>query len=117
MPKGGRFKGKVVLITGASGGQGQAEAALFAREGARVVLADIVDAPGKAQAAKIKKGRGAALYIKLDVTDSKQWLRAIARIKREFGALHVLVNNAGVVSRAGIMDVAISDWQKTLDII
>jgi 3alpha(or 20beta)-hydroxysteroid dehydrogenase len=111
-----RFKGRVVLITGASGGQGLAEAALFAQEGARVVLADIVDAPAKAQAATIKKSRGAACYIKLDVSDSKQWLRAIARIKREFGALHVLVNNAGVVSRAGIMEVSITDWQKTIGV-
>ena len=111
-----RLEGKVALITGASGGQGAVEAELFAREGARVVLADVVDAPADAIAAKIRRGGGEALQLKLDVTDFKQWTRAIAKVRRAFGALHVLVNNAGVVSRVGIMDVPMRDWQRTLDI-
>jgi 3alpha(or 20beta)-hydroxysteroid dehydrogenase len=114
--KGKRLEGKVALITGASGGQGLVEAELFASEGARVVLADVVDAPGKAMAAKINKQDGAAIYVRLDVTDLKQWIKAIDRVKREFGALHVLVNNAGIVSRVGIMDVPMSDWHRTIDI-
>ena len=114
--KGNRLKGKVALITGASGGQGSVEAQMFAREGARVVLTDINDAPGKALAAKIRKAGGRALYVSLDVTNPKQWKRAIAEVRREFGALHVLVNNAGIVSRVGIMDVDMADWARTLDI-
>ncbi|MBI3042848.1 MAG: SDR family oxidoreductase [Betaproteobacteria bacterium] len=116
MPTGKRLEDKVALITGASGGQGLAEAELFAREGARVVLADVMDAPGKAMAAKINRRSGEAMYVRLDVTDAKQWRQAIDRVRRRYGALHVLVNNAGVVSRAGIMDVASSDWRRTLDI-
>ena len=114
--KGNRLKGKVALITGASGGQGAVEAQMFAREGASVVLADIDHAAGKALAAKIRKAGGKALYLSLDVTDAGQWSKAIARVRREFGALHVLVNNAGIVSRVGIMDVGIEDWVRTIDI-
>lgn len=114
--KNNRLKRKVALITGASGGQGAVEAQMFAREGARVVLADINDAPGKALAAKIRKSGGKALYVSLDVTDSGQWNNAIAEVRREFGALHVLVNNAGIVSRVGIMDVDMADWVRTIDI-
>ena len=114
--KGNRLKGKVALITGASGGQGAVEAQMFAREGASVVLADIDHAAGKALAAKIRKAGGKALYLSLDVTDAGQWSKAIARVRREFGALHVLVNNAGIVSRVGIMDVGIEDWARTIDI-
>jgi len=114
--KRGRLAGKVALITGASGGQGAAEAELFASEGARVVLTDVIDGPSKAVAAKINRQGGAATHLKLDVTDFGQWTRAIARVRRGFGALHILVNNAGVVSRSGIMDVPMRDWQRTLDI-
>ncbi len=114
--RGARLRGKVALITGASGGQGAVEAELFAREGARVALADVIDQPGKAIAAKIRAAGGAAFHVRLDVTDAAQWRRALDRVKREFGALHVLVNNAGVVSRVGIMNVAIDEWQRTLDI-
>lgn len=114
--RGNRLKGKVALITGASNGQGWVEAGLFAREGARVVLTDVDDAPGKAMAAKINKQGGAAVYVRLDVTDVKQWNKAIAKVRREFGALHILVNNAGIVSRVGIMDVSMSDWYRTIDI-
>jgi 3alpha(or 20beta)-hydroxysteroid dehydrogenase len=93
-----------------------AQAELFASEGARVVLADVIDAPGKAVAAKISRQGGAAMHVRLDVTDFGQWTRALARVRRGFGALHILVNNAGVVSRTGIMDVPMRDWQRTLDI-
>src|SRR5688500_17975526 len=112
----GRLEAKVALITGASGGQGAVEAELFAREGAGVVLADVIDVPGQSIAAKINRGGGRALHVGLDVTDSRQWARAIAAVRRTFGALHILVNNAGVVSRMGIIDVPLRDWQRTIDI-
>lgn len=114
--KGNRLKGKVALITGASGGQGLAEARLFSREGARVVLADVVHPRGRAMAAEINKQGGAAIYVKLDVTDLAQWNKAIDTVKRRFGDLHILVNNAGVISRVGIMDVSLPDWRRVLDV-
>lgn len=111
-----RLEGKVALITGGSGGQGLAEAQLFAGEGARVILADVVDAPGKAMAARINKQGGNAIYVRLDVTKLAQWQQTVNKIKRKFGALHILVNNAGVVSRAGSMDIPIPEWYRVLDI-
>ena len=113
---GNRLAGKVALITGASGGQGAVEAELFAREGARVVLTDVVEARSKSIAARINREGGQALHVRLDVTDARQWARAIASVQRTFGALHILVNNAGVVSRIGIMDVPLREWERTLDI-
>ena len=114
--KSNRLKGKVALITGASGGLGLAEARLFSREGARVVLADVVHPPGRAIAAEINKQGGEAIYVKLDVTDLEQWNKTIDTVKRRFGDLHILVNNAGVVSRVGIMHVSLPDWRRVLDI-
>ena len=114
--KGNRLKGKVALITGASGGQGLVEARLFSREGARVVLADVVDAPGRAVAAEINKQGGDATYVRLDVTDFAQWNKTIALVKRKFGKLHILVNNAGVISRLGIMHVGLPEWRRVLDV-
>ena len=113
---GSRLKGKVALITGASGGQGLVEARLFSREGARLVLADVVDAPGKAVAAEINKQGGDALYVRLDISDPGHWTRAVGAVERKFGALHILVNNAGVISRVGIMDTTLADWRRVLDI-
>lgn len=113
---GNRLKGKIALITGASGGQGLVEARLFSREGARLVLADVADGPGKAVAAEINRQGGDAVYVRLDVSDPRQWIRTIDMVKRRFGGLHVLVNNAGVVSRVGIMDIALPEWRRVLEI-
>lgn len=112
----GRLRGKVALITGASGGQGAAEARLFAREGASVVLADVAHEAGAAVAAEIVAAGGNALYVPLDVCSEPAWHAAIAAVRAHFGTLHVLVNNAGVVSRVGVMDVSATEWQRVLDV-
>jgi 3alpha(or 20beta)-hydroxysteroid dehydrogenase len=116
MPRRGRLQGKIALITGGSGGQGVADAELFAREGAAVVLADVVRGPSERTAAAIVRRGGRALALELDVTSPAAWTRVIARIRRKFGALHVLVNNAGVVSRTGVMETGLDEWSKVLDI-
>src|SRR5688572_13808098 len=112
----GRFSGKVVLITGASGGQGRVQAAMFAEEGAAVVLTDVADRPGKAAAAAIAAKGGAASYLKLDVVAAASWGQAIRRIRRAHGRLDVLVNNAGVVSRTSVRSIAIEEWERVLAI-
>ena len=111
-----RLEGKVALITGGSGGQGTADAQLFAAEGATVILADIVLGPATAVAKETERGGGRVAVLELDVTSEAGWTRVVARIRRTFGALHVLVNNAGVVSRSGIMDTSRSDWSRVLDV-
>ncbi len=113
---GGRLQGKVALITGASGGQGAAEARLFAGEGAAVMLADIADDAGEAIAREIEAGGGRARYVHLDVRSRAAWTAAVDATHDAFGALHVLVNNAGVVSRLGIMDIDDAEWQRVMDI-
>jgi len=114
--KGKRFAGKVVLITGGSGGQGRVQGRMFAEQGAAVVLADVVEAGGKAQAAQIKKSGGQAMFVKLDVTSAASWENAIKRTRRAYGGLHVLVNNAGVVSRTSIKTVSMKEWRRVIDI-
>ena len=87
---GGRLDGKVALITGAARGQGEAHARRFVAEGARVVIADVLDAEGKALA---KELGDAARYVHLDVTSEDAW----TSVTGELDALHVLVNNAGIL--------------------
>jgi 3alpha(or 20beta)-hydroxysteroid dehydrogenase len=88
-----RLDGKVALVTGAARGQGEAEARLFARAGACVVLADLLDEPGEVVAAEIGD---AARYVHHDVGDEASWADAIGTAMSEFGRLDVLVNNAGI---------------------
>jgi NAD(P)-dependent dehydrogenase (short-subunit alcohol dehydrogenase family) len=88
-----RLAGKVALVTGGASGMGKSEAMIFAREGARVVVADVLEAEGK----DVTRAIGTAgRFIKLDVTSEPEWQAAVAYAEREFGALHVLVNNAGI---------------------
>jgi len=89
----GRLRDKVVLITGASRGQGEAEARLFASEGARVVLTDVLDAEGEAVAKELGE---AARYHHLDVTRETEWSAAVDAARASFGGIDILVNNAGI---------------------
>lgn len=88
----GRLAGKVALITGAASGLGAASARLFASEGAKVVIADILDEPGQALAGEIGS---AALYVRCDVTSEDSHREAIERAVGHFGRLDVLFANAG----------------------
>ena len=89
-----RLISKVALITGASGGIGSKMAALFAAEGASVVLADIADEPGRRIAKEISAQGGSAAYLHADVSQSQQVARLMDETERLFGGLDVLVNNA-----------------------
>jgi 3alpha(or 20beta)-hydroxysteroid dehydrogenase len=111
-----RFTGKVALITGASGGQGKVQARMFAEQGAAVVLADVVDAAGKATAADIRKSGGTAVFMQLDVTSPASWEQAVRRIRRSHGRLDILVNNAGVVSRTNVQSISLAEWTRVIDI-
>ena len=89
----GRLDGKVALITGAAGGQGECHARLFAEEGASVTIADVRAVEGRAVAESLGE-RG--LFVALDVADEAQWPAAVSATLERFGKLDVLVNNAGV---------------------
>lgn len=106
----GRLAGKVALVTGAARGQGEAEARLFAREGAQVVLADVLDDQGAAVARDIG---GAARYVHLDVADEQGWAEAIAAAE-ELGPLTVLVNNAAILRFTSIADTTLEEYLQVM---
>jgi NAD(P)-dependent dehydrogenase (short-subunit alcohol dehydrogenase family) len=111
-----RLEGKVALISGGARGMGASEARLFAREGARIVIGDILDAEGQAVAADIEARGGDALFVRLDVTDEGDWDRAVARTIERFGKLDVLVNNAGVGGGSRIEDTTVKEWDHVMDV-
>jgi 3alpha(or 20beta)-hydroxysteroid dehydrogenase len=109
----GRLDGKVALISGAARGMGRAEAQLFAEEGAKVVIADIVDDEGEALAKEIGS---AALYQHLDVTQEDQWQSAVAAALDSFGRLNVLINNAGTVIPSPMRDLSLEHYRIVTDV-
>jgi NAD(P)-dependent dehydrogenase (short-subunit alcohol dehydrogenase family) len=106
-----RVKGKVAIITGGAGGLGKAHASLLAKEGAKVVLADMEDAQGKRAAEEINVQGGEAIFIHLDVTSETEWSKAIDETLKRFGKLDILVNNAGVMLWKKIEDTSIEEWR------
>jgi NAD(P)-dependent dehydrogenase (short-subunit alcohol dehydrogenase family) len=105
----GRVEGKVALITGGASGLGESAALLMAQEGARIVIADINETKSRALVERIGK---AAYFVKLDVTQEEQWIVAIAETVRHFGALHVLVNSAGIGLTKTVEELTFEEWRK-----
>jgi NAD(P)-dependent dehydrogenase (short-subunit alcohol dehydrogenase family) len=101
-----RLEGKVCVITGARGGIGTASAAVFAREGARVVGVDVVDgAPGE-------------LSLRVDVTDERQVIEMYERVLEQFGRIDVLFNNAGISppEDASVLDTPLDAWERVQEV-
>jgi NAD(P)-dependent dehydrogenase (short-subunit alcohol dehydrogenase family) len=111
-----RLEGKVALITGGARGMGAAEAKIFSREGAKVVIADVLDADGRQTEAEINETGGDAIFVALDVTKQSDWDAAISRTIEQFGKLDVIVNNAGIVSRVSIEETTVEEWDRIMDI-
>lgn len=95
-----RLAGKVALITGAASGMGASMARIFAGEGAQVVVADMLEAEGKAVAADITKANGAAIFRRLDVSSEQEWKAVVDATLAEYGRLDILVNDAGLSGSA-----------------
>ena len=91
-----RLKGKVGIVTGGARGMGEAEAKLFAKEGAQVIVADLLRAEGQAVVDYINHAGGEAVFSYLDVTDEKNWDSVISSAVSRFGKVDILVNNAGM---------------------
>ena len=91
-----RLEGKVALITGGAGSMGAVEAKLFAREGARVAIADQLEDDGRKVEAEIVEAGGEAMFVWMDVTSENDWRDAVERCVARFGKLDLLVNNAGI---------------------
>ena len=108
-----RLDGKVALITGGASGMGRSTAEIFAREGAKVVVADVLDAEGKEVVNSIG---GAARFVHLDVTSEDAWQEAIAAALAAFGKLDILVNNAGISGTFDPDTLSTSAWDRLMDV-
>ena len=91
-----RLAGKVAIVTGGASGMGKCEAVMFAREGAKVMVADMLEAEGQQVVSEIARAGGQAQFIRLDVTQEPAWEAAVATAVAAFGRLDILVNNAGI---------------------
>ena len=118
-----RLEGKVALITGAAAGVegalmgfGGAAARLFAREGAKVVLTDILLEQGERSAAEIREMGGDAIFVKLDVTSDEDWQKAIEATLAAYGRLDVMINNAGTGAPANVEDTTVDVWDGQMDV-
>ena len=112
----GRLEGKVAIITGAAHGMGAVDAELFSREGARVVICDILDKEGAQVEARINESGGQALFVHMDVTRDDDWQRAVQATVERFGRVDILVNNAGISSTPATHEDSTEDWDRLLDI-
>jgi len=111
-----RLGGKVALVSGGASGMGQSEALIFAREGAKVVVADVLETEGRQVADKIKAAGGQALFVKLDVGQEAEWDKAVTATVDAFGKLDVLVNNAGISGTFDQDMLSTAAWDKLMEI-
>ena len=109
-----RLDGKIALITGAASGIGRTTALLFAREGASVVLTDINEPAGHAVAAEINTQGGRVIFEPGNVTSAADCQRVTERAVREFGGIHILFNNAGIIRRASVVELSETDWDRVM---
>ena len=107
----GKLDGRVALITGGARGQGAAESALFASEGASVVLTDVLDADGRATAAAI-----GGMYLRHDVTSEARWDEVVAEVVAQHGKIDILVNNAGIFKTGGILNSSLADYMRVIEV-
>jgi NAD(P)-dependent dehydrogenase (short-subunit alcohol dehydrogenase family) len=111
-----RLEGKVAIVSGAASGMGAATARRFAKEGATVVIADMLEDDGAKVAADITRANGSAEFMRLDVTSEDDWKSMVDATVKKYGRLDILVNNAGVSWGAPPEEMPLDRWQKVIDI-
>ena len=109
-----RLEGKVALISGGARGMGAEAGRLFAKEGAKVVLGDLLETEGKTTEEEIRAAGGEAAFVRLDVTSESDWAAAVTEAERWYGKLDVLVNNAGIGGGNRIEDTTLADWERIM---
>jgi len=112
----GRLENKSVLITGAARGQGATEAVLFAKEGAKVVIGDILQEEGRKIANEITENGGQATFVHLNVVREMDWINAINETVTTYGKLDILINNAAIYSRNGVETTTEEEWNDIMNI-
>lgn len=110
---GRRVEGKVIVVTGGAQGMGAAHVRLLAEHGARVVIADVSDGAGGQLAAELGD---AAMFVHLDVTDPAQWEALVSAVNETFGAIDVLINNAGILILHTVETATVADYRKVIDV-
>ncbi|MFD7853233.1 SDR family NAD(P)-dependent oxidoreductase [Streptomyces microflavus] len=108
----GKLDGRVVLVTGAARGQGEQEARLFAEEGARVVIADVLVEQGEALAKEL--GEDIARFVRLDVGSEEGWAEAVTVAKDAFGKIDGLVNNAGILRFNELVNTPLAEFEQVV---
>lgn len=111
-----RVKDKVVIITGSGGGIGKETALLFAKEGAKVVVADVNEEGGAETVENIKKEGGEAFFAKLDVSSRDQIKQVVKNTIEKYGKIDVLINNAGIIQDALVVKMTEEQWDKVVNI-
>jgi NAD(P)-dependent dehydrogenase (short-subunit alcohol dehydrogenase family) len=113
-----RLANKVAIITGAGSGMGRAASLLFAREGAKVTVADVDAKAGEEVAAEIHKAGGEALFVPVNVADETQVQRVVTATAERFGAVQILYNNAGIMPAddGSVTDITEQIWDRVLDV-
>jgi NAD(P)-dependent dehydrogenase (short-subunit alcohol dehydrogenase family) len=109
-----QLDGKIALVTGAASGIGRATALLFAREGASVVLTDVNESGGHIVTTEITQRGGHAIFEPGDVTRAEDCQRVTDRAVRDFGGIHILFNNAGIIRRASVVELSETDWDRVM---
>ncbi|MET9080871.1 SDR family oxidoreductase [Streptomyces sp. NPDC004237] len=109
------LKDRIALVTGAARGQGASHARHLAREGARVVLTDILDDLGKTVAEEIRETGADATYLRLDVRETADWEKTVADVVKQYGRIDVLVNNAGVCELSDVESTTDEEWKYVVD--
>jgi len=110
------LKGKVVIITGARQGMGKADALLFAKNGAKVTVADISQEECQLVVEEIEKSGGEGLAVRCDVTNEKEVEEMVKKTVDKFGKVDILVNNAGICQFKPFLEMTEEEWKKTLDV-
>ena len=112
----GRLDGKVAIISGGAKGQGAEEARLFAQEGAKVIIGDILDREGMQIESEIAEQGGEAKFVHLDVSSEEDWSRTVDLSMSEYGRLDILVNNAGILLMKGLEETSGQEWDNIQNI-
>lgn len=109
----GRLEGKVALITGGARGMGASHAKLFIKEGAKVVITDVLTEDGEKTAEALGEH---CVFFKHDVTSEDEWKHVVSKTEEHFGPINILVNNAGIVIQEPLESLSLENYKKVIDI-
>ncbi|MCH7737711.1 MAG: glucose 1-dehydrogenase [Chloroflexi bacterium] len=111
-----RLENKVALISGGARGMGAVEAKLFAKEGAKVIIGDMLEDEGRKVEAEINEAGGECVFVTLDVSSEDAWKRAVDEAVTRYGKLDILVNNAGIYRAHTVEETTAKEWDQVMDI-